>query len=247
MEPVRNVRRGRSHRARGVETMPSVTIRVLEGLERGKVFDQLSMPITIGREDDNDVQLNDERVSRFHAKLQDDQGSIILTDLDSTNGTRVNGHPIQMRVVQDGDVVSIGRCVLQFGVNGLEGQPPARKPASSDDFPTAYSPLMTADDADEDLDFVEPPAGLVDHLNELFPNGAPGLPEHLRPLQRAQLNDVLQFIHARLGRVIEDGVETDSPGPESRRMVLSRDKWLGLVNLQADLASYLRGLSDPGE
>ena len=43
--------------------MAKITIQVLEGLERGRVFDSLDTPVTIGREDDNSIQLNDERVS----------------------------------------------------------------------------------------------------------------------------------------------------------------------------------------
>ena len=50
--------------------MALLTLSVLEGLERGRVYDQLETPVTIGREEDNVVQLNDERVSRVHAKLQ---------------------------------------------------------------------------------------------------------------------------------------------------------------------------------
>ena len=95
--------------------MAKVTLQLLEGLERGLMFRDLSTPVTIGREDDNTVRLNDERVSRFHAKIQEDGGQIILTDLESTNGTRINGHPIQMRVLQIGDQIAIGRCLLVYG------------------------------------------------------------------------------------------------------------------------------------
>ena len=95
--------------------MAKVTLQLLEGLERGLMFRDLPTPVTIGREDDNTVRLNDERVSRFHAKIQEDGGQVILTDLESTNGTRINGHPIQMRVLQIGDQIAIGRCLLLFG------------------------------------------------------------------------------------------------------------------------------------
>ena len=55
------------------------------------MFHNLATPITIGREEGNLVQLNDERISRFHVKIQEDDGRLVVTDLDSTNGTRVNG------------------------------------------------------------------------------------------------------------------------------------------------------------
>ena len=95
--------------------MSGVTLKVLHGADRGKVFEDLSPPFTVGREEVNDIQLNDERVSRFHAKIQSDGEKIILTDLDSTNGTRVNGHPIQLHILNIGDQILIGRCLMIFG------------------------------------------------------------------------------------------------------------------------------------
>ena len=94
--------------------MARVTLQVLEGLERGLTF-PVETPVTIGREEENSVRLNDERVSRFHAKLQEDGGRVILTDLESTNGTRVNGRPVSLRVLRPGDQISIGRCLLAYG------------------------------------------------------------------------------------------------------------------------------------
>ena len=58
--------------------MAGVTLRVLDGADRGRVFESLSTPVTIGREEGNSVQLNDERISRFHIKIQEDQGKLVL-------------------------------------------------------------------------------------------------------------------------------------------------------------------------
>src|SRR5262245_45987408 len=95
----------------------SVTFQVLEGVDKGKVFRELAIPLTIGREEGNLLRLNDERVSRFHAKIQQDGGDIILTDLESTNGTRVNGSSVQIRRLRAGDRVGVGRSILLFGSN----------------------------------------------------------------------------------------------------------------------------------
>src|SRR5215218_5921351 len=95
--------------------MRTVTFLVLEGVDKGRVYKDLPIPVTIGREEGNGLRLNDERVSRFHAKVQVEDGDIILTDLDSTNGTRVNGTAIQIRRLRAGDQVSIGRTMLLFG------------------------------------------------------------------------------------------------------------------------------------
>ncbi len=68
--------------------------------------------MTIGRARDNDLVLEDGRVSRHHARLQSRAGSLVLTDLDSTNGTVVNGSRIREVVLGDGDRIEIGDSVL---------------------------------------------------------------------------------------------------------------------------------------
>src|SRR5947207_5877207 len=95
--------------------MASVTFQVLEGVDKGRVFRELPTPVTIGREEGNLLRLNDGRVSRFHAKAQQDQHDIILTDLESTNGTRVNGNVVQIRRLRAGDRIGVGRSMLLFG------------------------------------------------------------------------------------------------------------------------------------
>ncbi len=62
-----------------------------------------------------------------------EDGDIILTDLDSTNGTRVNGTAIQIRRLRAGDQVSVGRSMLLFGVMeeiaARKARPPRATPA----------------------------------------------------------------------------------------------------------------------
>src|SRR5258705_9698173 len=95
----------------------AVTFQVLEGIDRGRVYRELEVPVSIGREEGNSLRLNDERVSRFHAKVQLDSEDHILTDLESTNGTRVNGTAVQIRRLRIGDRVGVGRSLLLFGSN----------------------------------------------------------------------------------------------------------------------------------
>src|SRR5213593_901801 len=95
----------------------SVTFQVLEGIDRGRIYREVAIPVTIGREEGNTLRLNDERVSRFHAKVQVDGDDYILTDLESTNGTRVNGTTVQIRRLRIGDRVGVGRSLLLFGSN----------------------------------------------------------------------------------------------------------------------------------
>lgn len=224
--------------------MATVTIRVIEGMERGRTFSGLATPITIGREEDNDIQLNDDRVSRFHVKLQDDGGRVILTDLDSTNGTRVNGHPVQMKVLQVGDLMMIGRCVLLFG-DLPDWSPPA---AEVDDeragHQTAYLGEGSISGDANDVDFLSPPLG--DEMASLFPNGAPPPPGDLRPLQRAQVSDILAYLHEQTGFVLANAIERPKGAFGDREMVCSREAWQKLVGLQVALAGYLREIANPG-
>src|SRR2546425_1514187 len=97
--------------------MSKITFQVLEGVDKGRVFRELPVPVTIGREEGNTLRLNDERVSRFHSKVQIDGDDYILTDLESTNGTRVNGTAVQIRRLRIGDRVGVGRSLLLFGSN----------------------------------------------------------------------------------------------------------------------------------
>ncbi len=95
--------------------MSGITLRVLDGADRGRVYQNLPLPITIGREEGNAIQLNDERVSRYHIKIQEDHSRTVITDLESTNGTKVNGEDIQLRILRYGDIISVGRSVILFG------------------------------------------------------------------------------------------------------------------------------------
>jgi len=95
--------------------MTLVTLRVLDGADRGRVFEDMPTPLTIGREEGNPIQLNDERISRFHLKIQEDDGKLVLTDLESTNGTKLNGETVQLCILRPGDLIALGRTMLLVG------------------------------------------------------------------------------------------------------------------------------------
>ena len=84
----------------------------------GKGFPITGNVLTFGRDPDNDITLDDTQVSRNHARLMRQGDEVILEDLDSTNGTLVNGKPIVgQQVLQPADIISIGSSV--FGVKGF--------------------------------------------------------------------------------------------------------------------------------
>ena len=70
--------------------------------------------LTIGRRPDNDIQVDNLAVSGQHAAVITILNDSFLEDLDSTNGTYVNGKLIKKHALRDGDVVNIGKHELKY-------------------------------------------------------------------------------------------------------------------------------------
>ena len=76
---------------------------------------ELQTPVTLlGRGTDCDLRLVDPGVSRHHAELRVETDHVVLADLDSTNGTFVNGQPVRRVALSDGTHISLGRTTLVF-------------------------------------------------------------------------------------------------------------------------------------
>ena len=87
---------------------------VIYGLELGRKYNLEAQNIIIGRSSKCDIQIDQESVSRNHAKIINAGKSIILRDLGSTNGTYVNDQLIDEYVLRDADLVKIGRTIFKF-------------------------------------------------------------------------------------------------------------------------------------
>lgn len=83
-------------------------LAVIEGPDNGVRFDLIPVTMTLGREPSNTVHLNDNEVSRVHAKIIPRDNAFILQDLDSTNGTYVNDKRIVEVELRDNDHVVLG-------------------------------------------------------------------------------------------------------------------------------------------
>lgn len=81
---------------------------------REQTFTIRGTTTTIGRALDNDLILESTDVSRHHARLDYADDRYQLTDLGSTNGTRVNGRPVGQATLHDGDEIELGSLRLQF-------------------------------------------------------------------------------------------------------------------------------------
>ena len=202
--------------------MAMVSFLVVDGVDKGRVHEGLETPVTLGREEGNAIRLNDERVSRFHAKIQEDHGQIVLTDLDSTNGTMVNGEPVQLRLLREGDQLVLGRSKLLFGAS--------------------FSPRDTRAGAGEaTLQGTEEHtlAGLSGM--DFEGRAMPSLPGRLSPAQAAQLAEAIEYLHAQLACA----TETATIPPAGGDVRLSPEAWRHVQNAMATLALYSRSVCEP--
>jgi len=87
----------------------------LVNLQTGQTFDISNPKASIGRVTvENGVVLRDPNVSRIHAELEFDGTAWAIRDLNSTNGTLVNGKDVSMAVLHSGDILTIGLTDLEF-------------------------------------------------------------------------------------------------------------------------------------
>ena len=214
--------------------MEQITLRIVDGADRGRIYNDFAPPITIGREEGNSIQLNDERVSRFHLKIQRDHDDLVLTDLASTNGTKVNGEETHLRILRHGDMISVGRSLLVYGSRSEINE--RLKRISQSPHATEQEFGNLAGDWDQLMNQTDAQLRLL----ELDP---PRLPSRLYPGQAAQLSEVLEFVHLQMRRLIG----TANIQPRSTKVELDIKQWHQLVDLQARLAEYLRVIAIPEE
>ena len=74
--------------------------------------------VTIGRNKDNDIQIDDPSVSAYHAKLVSFFKPTYIQDLRSTNGTYVNGKRVMEHTMEDGDIITIGKHSISYQKDG---------------------------------------------------------------------------------------------------------------------------------
>lgn len=222
--------------------MTGITLRVLDGADRGRVFENLVPPITIGREEGNTIQLNDERISRYHIKIQEDHDKLVVTDLESTNGTKVNGEDIQLRILRFGDTISVGKSVLLFGSRDQIALRLAKLRAEESDInaatmdPAQLSKAAEVSSLDFELNWNEDNE-VQATLHALEP---PEIPARMSPGQAAQLAEMLEYLHVKLRNLI-GAVRVDS---RSQQVTLDFRQWQAILELQARVAEYIRQIGN---
>ena len=117
--------------------MPSLVF-MLEGTIVKEV-DLEKSRTTLGRRPNNDIVIENLTVSGEHAVFHLQGQAVEVKDLHSTNGTFVNGQPVQRQALRDGDQVIIGKYEVRF-VQGVPAAAPAPEPAE----PAAQPPAPAA-------------------------------------------------------------------------------------------------------
>ena len=213
--------------------MSKLTLRVMKGADRGRVFAELTPPITIGREEGNTIQLNDERISRCHCKILADNQHLVLTDLESTNGTKLNGQVCQLRILRFGDLIEIGRSTLLFGnTEQIRSRVSETYLLADGNRP---EPRDSEIDFDVDSDLLESSEKSSESTS------MPMLPDRLSPSQAAQLAELLEYFHTGVGEVVDAVQVIDNKGA----VAVDHAKWQALLLVYGNLAELIRGISDP--
>lgn len=100
----------------------AITAEMVEGPDAGTFAEVLlpdggrvavgDEPLVIGRLPECGVVLGDPNVSRRHAEIRRTEEGLVVTDLGSTNGTRVNGSPVREQQLESGDEITVGSTTL---------------------------------------------------------------------------------------------------------------------------------------
>lgn len=137
------------------ENIPDNAFLIIEGV---KVHPLNETVVNIGRRLENNLVIDDPRVSRNHAQLRAIKGRFVLFDLNSTGGTFVNGQRTSQTVLYPGDVISLAGVALIFGQDNPPPRPdladtsPLDGDSSTSERPTATVNQQTVDIRTDRLD-----------------------------------------------------------------------------------------------
>ncbi len=183
-------------------------------------------------------------------------GTWVVRDVGSKNGTRVNGTATQIRRLRYGDRINIGRTVLKFGSDeeiaarmsglggrtmssvagelGLPGEGPATVQA-----PTMAGPIEEV--VDFDLNIKDQRVTVTPDALFIGNKALPPLPQKMTPSQAARLAEILDFLHRGLTNAT-DYIQAPEDGTQ---VTLGFWDWQRLLAMQMLLARYLRAVTDP--
>jgi pSer/pThr/pTyr-binding forkhead associated (FHA) protein len=97
---------------------PQAELTIESGPDAGHTHRAGDSALRLGRSPDNDLILRDPATSGHHARVERRGDQFWIVDLGSTNGTLVNGEPIQEKELNHGDRITVGQNAVHFSVLG---------------------------------------------------------------------------------------------------------------------------------
>ncbi|HEY0320684.1 MAG TPA: sigma 54-interacting transcriptional regulator [Pyrinomonadaceae bacterium] len=189
----------------------------ISGPLQGKTFPLADEACSIGRESANQLCVSDASVSRRHCVINKEDGRFRLSDLESLNGSFVNGVPIKERYLEHGDQIKLGDTLFLFLLHEGEAQsPPNPVIVSEEMFISTHSTIrMTSHDSlllqpDKLLESLPANARLARHLNALLKiSTAINSVRGLEALQKQLLELVFEVVPAERGAILLVGESLD--------------------------------------
>ncbi len=140
---------------------PFLEVHGADGARKVPIGDK---PLTVGRHSSNVIVLADQRASRYHCVVETTPEGLTVRDLDSSNGTKVNGRLVKSSRIGDGDVVQVGGTALKVVAPSLA---PVTAPPEEEEFDVVEVEIEEEEAEDE------APAGFEQQLVRM----AESLPE----------------------------------------------------------------------
>ena len=152
---------------------------------------------TLGRRSTNDIVLSDMAVSGEHAAFTYEKkiGIVVVEDLGSTNGTRVNGIKVRRQVLQSGDLLDIGKCRIRFLMSSIAPEGGSPNGGFYTEALSVPVPHMLPENESHEEGPSTSPAEFHPHDEAPYQAGA-----HLRAVKGADEDVILSKIVTTVGR-----------------------------------------------
>lgn len=189
--------------------MSNPRLIVLAGPLKGKTFNLADEEVLFGRESSSRISLADLSTSRRHCRIQREADAHVLTDLESFNGTFVNGFPVKERRLEHGDRITVGSSHFLFLIHDKEPaadsghvQLDEGQNLTSDTIRIRQEDLLLLQ-PEKQVSALKPNAHLVGHLNALLKiSQTISSIRSLDELQRQLLDLIFGVVPAERGAIL---------------------------------------------
>ena len=199
--------------------MESVDSRVvvISGPSKGSIVRLTASQVSVGRDPSNHLCLPDRAVSRKHFSISATDAGFHLVDLDSHNGTFVNGIPVRRKLLGHGDMIRVGQCELVFLITEDEHLVSRMVQFNEETVADGGTTVSTVNLGSAPSGTLGTDVGrMARDLNALFKiaNTINSIRE-VEPLQRRLLQLVCEVVPAHAGAILTTGNVNDEPSSTS--------------------------------